>query len=325
MPEDDQNRHVAWVLTDGRAGNLSQALGLAESVGFDVVIKTINPSAPWKWLPAGLWPAGVAGTGEGGESLAGAAPDLVVSCGRRAIGPAVWLKRRHGDRLFLAHILDPRGQLARFDMVVAPAHDGIDAPNVVEMDGSLHGITQTKIKEAAARFRNARGDLPRPLVAVLIGGNNRTYRFTEEAVDRLVRDLRALSDRHGARLLVTMSRRTGADAARKLRDGLKDVAADIWDGGGDNPYLAYLGLADAIVVTGDSVNMISEACSTGKPVYIFPLAGGENSKFAKFHEAMVSKGHARYFSGDLEPWSGVPLDETSRVAKEVRKRMGLSA
>lgn len=323
MPEDNENRRVAWVLTDGRAGNLNQAFGLAERVGFEVVDKTINPAAPWKWLPAGIWPPGVAGTGHGSAPLTDDAPSLIVSCGRHAIGPALWLKRRHRDRVFLTHILHPRGRLADFDLVVVPAHDGVDAPNVVQVDGSLHGITPARLEEAAAGFRAGRGDLPHPLVAVLIGGNNRAYRFTDETVDRLIRDLRMLAERHDARLLVTMSRRTGADADRKLRDGLTDIAADIWDGTGGNPYFAYLGLADAIVVTGDSVNMISEACSTGKPVYIFPLAGGEGSKFARFHNRMVSNGHARFFSGDLERWSAAPLNETARVAAEVRKRMGL--
>jgi mitochondrial fission protein ELM1 len=105
-----------------------------------------------------------------------------------------------------------------------------------------------------------------------------------------------------------------------LRDKLADVPAVIWDGSGENPYFAYLGLADHIVVTADSVSMVSEACSTGKPVYVVELEGG-SQKFRRFHEGLRSDGITREFTGVLANWRYAPLDDTQRAAAEVRRRL----
>ena len=45
------------------------------------------------------------------------------------------------------------------------------------------------------------------------------------------------------------------------------------------------GLAEHIIVTADSVNMVGEACTSGAPVQVFELAGG-NRKFRTFHGDM---------------------------------------
>lgn len=314
---------TTWVVTDGKVGMVAQAMGLAEAVGFEIAAKTIRPAFPWRWLPAGLWPAGASGIGRGSDPMDGPPPDLLISCGRHAVGPALWMKRRHRGRPFLVHIQHPRVRPSRFDLVVAPAHDGLGGPNVLQVTGSLHGVTKAKLAAAASRFAPAYRHLRRPLVAVLVGGNNSVYSMTEAAVEGLIDGLRTLAEAHGAGLLVTLSRRTGPAAETRLREALAGVAAEIWNGEGENPYLGYLALADAVVVTCDSVNMISEACATGKPVYVAALPGRGDSKFAAFHAALMKAGIARPFAGRLESWSYDPLDETARVAVEVRRRMGL--
>lgn len=323
MTENSRRSRTTWVITDGKIGMVSQAMGLAEAVGFDIVTKTIRPAAPWKWLPASFWPSCVSGVGPGSDPIDGEPPDLIVSCGRHAVGPALWLKRQHGARCFLAHVQHPRAKTACFDLIVAPAHDGLSGPNVLQVAGSLHRVTRAKIEAAAARFAPRDTEIRHPRIAVLIGGSNSVYSLTSREADRLIEGLTHLVEAYGAALLITMSRRTGEAAGNRLRGALQDIAVDFWDGTGENPYHAYLGLADAIVVTCDSVNMISEACSTGKPVYIVPLPGGENSKFATFHNLLVSEGRARFFDGRLDSWSYAPLDDTLRAAQEVRKRMGI--
>jgi len=316
---------TTWVVTDGKAGMVSQAMGLAEAVGFAIVAKTVVPSAPWRWLPAAIWPPGVSGIGRGSDPMDGSPPDLLISCGRHAVGPALWLKRRHGSRPFLVHIQNPRVPSSRFDLIVAPLHDGLTGPNVLQIVGSPHGVTGAKLEAAARRFGPVFQHLRRPLVAVLVGGSNSVYRMTEAAIGRLADGLSRLAAEHGAGLLVTLSRRTEADAEKRLRETLAGTGAEIWSGQGENPYLGYLALADAIVVTCDSVNMITEACATGKPVYIAELAGGAGSKFADFHASLIAGGIARRFEGGLENWSYQPLDDTARAAREVRRRMGIEA
>ncbi len=313
-----------WTITDGKAGMVNQALGLAEAVGLPVIEKTIRPAAPWKWFPPGSWPSGASGTAAGGDALTAPLPRLVISCGRHSIRPALWIRKQSGGRSFAVHIQHPRINPTRFDLVVAPDHDRLSGPNVIPIRGSLHRVNRQRLDESAARMAPALADLPQPRVAVLIGGTNSVYTLTDRVVARLADDLSALCTGFGASLMVTPSRRTGKAAERQLRERLAGLPAVMWDGKGENPYLGYLGLADAIVVTCDSVNMISEACATGKPVYIVELEGKKHSKFRDFREMLTTMGIVRRFDGTLDRWSYEPLDETARVAREIRLRLGLN-
>lgn len=312
---------VTWILTDGKAGTHNGALGLAEAVGLPIVDKLIRSAPPWRWLPPMLWPRGVLGVGAGGDPLEPPWPRLLVSAGERSVGPALEIKRRSRGATLCVHIQHPRVNPARFDLVVVSAHDRLTGPNVRVTVGALHRVTQALLEDAAARFAPAFADLPRPLVAVLIGGPNRAYRFDRGTAERLADGLAAMAANSNCGLLVTASRRTGAANEAILRDRLRGLPAVIWDGKGENPYFAYLGLADALVVTSDSVNMASEACFTGKPVHVFHLPGGEGTKFERFHEALAASGATRPFDGRLESWPCTPLDERSELADEIRRRL----
>ncbi|HAJ19421.1 MAG TPA: hypothetical protein DCL95_05060, partial [Rhodospirillaceae bacterium] len=101
--------------------------------------------------------------------------------------------------------------------------------------------------------------LPTPRIAVLIGGSSSAYRLDAATGTRIAQELASLAHSTGAGLMVTTSRRADPTAAAAIRAALEDAPAEIWSGDGENPYFAYLGLADRIIVTGDSVNMVSEA------------------------------------------------------------------
>lgn len=123
--------------------------------------------------------------------------------------------------------------------------------------------------------------------------------------------------------MITTSRRTGEAAVATLKTVLQGTNAHIWTGiEGPNPYFGMLAHADAILVTADSTNMITEAGATGKPVHILPLLRG-SAKFGRFHETLVERGIARPFTGKIERWTYPPLRETARAAAWVRERMGL--
>lgn len=318
-------RKTAWILTDGRAGMRGPALGLAEAAGLAIVEKRIVLAKPWLWLPTRFWPHGVSGLGPGSDPVDPPYPDVVISCGRRAVGPARWLRARSRGRIFAVHILRPYVDPAQFDLVIAPAHDRLSGPNVLSVIGSLNRVTTPRLAESADRFATTIGHLPRPRIAVLIGGPNRVYRFDAAAVDRLAGGLRKLAHYHGAGFAITASRRTGPAMIARLRSQLGDAPTYIWDGTGENPYFGLLGLADAIVVTGDSVNMISEACTTGKPVYVFELGGGDRTKFAEFHEAIYASGQARPFDRAFAIWRPEPLRETERAARLLLEKLSTRA
>lgn len=214
-----------WVLTDGKAGTRSGALGLAEAVGLPVIDKHVSSALPWRWLPPYLWPRGVLGVGASADPLDPPWPRLIISAGERAVGPALEIKRRASKAVYSVHLQHPRVDPARFDLVVVSSHDGLHGPNVRVITGALHRVTADLLAEAATRFARSLEHLPRPRVAVLIGGANRVYRFDERTALRLADDLAALARDRGCSLMVTASRRTGAANEALLReklDGLPD-------------------------------------------------------------------------------------------------------
>jgi len=313
-----------WVLTDGKAGMESQCLGLAAALGLSPEIKRIATRFPWKYLPPQLWPRPLSAPGPGGDRLEPPWPDLLIASGRQAVAPAIAIREAAGGATVTVQIQNPTVDPARFDLVITPAHDGLGGPNVLSTLGAMHGVTAARLEEAARRFAPRYAALPRPLVAVLIGGPNRQYRMPPACADRLGGLLAEAAREAGAGLAITPSRRTGAANIRRIAARLEGVAADIWDGTGDNPYYGMLGLAEAIVVTGDSVNMVSEAAATGKPVHVFQLEG-HGAKFDSFHRAMEERGVTRPFAGRIEYWRYTPPDDMAKAADAVAVLLGQSA
>ena len=317
---------LCWVVTDGYKGTENQARGLAEALGLPYETKRVWPRFPWGSVPPTLLLPPLGATTPESDPLEPPWPDLLISCGRRAAGYSMAVRRASGGKTFTVHVQDPQVDPRHFDMVIMPAHDRLrgraDAENVLVTAGSLHRITPERLASEVERHAGAWAALPRPLVAVLIGGTNRRYRMTAGIARTIVQQLTRMCRDHGAGLLVTTSRRTGAENERILRAGLAELPARVWDGSGDNPYFAYLGSADVIVVTYDSINMVSEACATGKPVYVIGLEG-ESARFELFHNGMDTAGCTRPFTGALDKWRYQPPDDMDRAAAEVRRRLDL--
>lgn len=317
---------TCWILTDGRAGNLAPVRGIAAAVGLPVVEKVIDLTRPWVWLPPGFWPRGVLGvTPDCAAELQGPPwPSLILSCGRRSIGPALELKRRSGGAICAVHVQHPRLDPTRFDLVVAPVHDRLSGANVETTLGSVHAVTRPLLDAAAELWRDRLASLPSPRVAVLIGGSNSAYRLDAEVGAQIGTRLADLCAKTGCGLMLTGSRRTDPGAMAALRTALAGCDAEIWSGEGENPYRGYLGLADHVIVTCDSVNMASEAAATGRPISILPLpVTGRVAKFERFHAALAAAGISRPFDGTLADWGYPTPDDTDRVAARIRGMLGL--
>jgi mitochondrial fission protein ELM1 len=313
-----------WALHDGRIGIRNQVLGLAERLGWGFEEKRAELARHWlRFVPPGLLTPEKLVSAES-DALTPPWPELVIGCGHQGAVIALSIKAASGERSFLVHIQDPRVGRSRFDLLVVPEHDPARGGNVVVTRGAVHRVTPELLHAAAERLGPSYADLPRPRVAVLIGGNNRHYRLGPERLASFADELAHLSRETGAGLMVTPSRRTGAAGERVLRERLASVPARIWDGTGENPYFAFLALADAIVVTCDSVSMTTEAASTGKPVMVLDLPGG-SAKFRRFHEGFRKAGITRPFQGRLESWTYGAVDDTAKAAEEIRRRVGAPA
>jgi mitochondrial fission protein ELM1 len=315
---------IIWAVHDGKIGMANQVLGLAEAVAGvldgTVVERRLAVRAPWRWLPPHAWVAPLAALDSAGDRLVPPWPDILISCGRLSAAPARAAKRAGGGRIFWVQVQDPRYARGEADLMVMPRHDENGGGNAFATLGAVHRVTPTRLAEGARHFGPTFAGLKRPLIAVLLGGDNHVYRLTPERLATLSRQLAALAAQ-GFGLAITTSRRSGSRVASVLRQALPD--AFIWSGDGENPYFGLLALADAIVVTADSVNMVSEAAATGKPVHIVELEGG-SAKFARFHAAMREAGATRPFAGAIERWSYTPPDDTARAAAEVARRFKAS-
>ncbi|MDC0033452.1 mitochondrial fission ELM1 family protein [Alphaproteobacteria bacterium] len=308
----------SWVLTDGKQGMESQCLGLTDALDMKPDILRIAPRFPWSVLPPQLWAAPLSAPGPDGDTLTPPWPDLLISTGRQTVAPVLAIKKIQQDRIVVIQLQNPTVDPARFDLVISPSHDGLTGANVVATLGALHRVTPTRLQIEAARFAGRYAALPRPMVAVLLGGDNRHFSMTPKSAYRLGSLLAQVAEKHGAGLAITASRRTGTANLERIGRALEGYHVDIWNGDGDNPYFGMLGLADAIVVTGDSVNMVSEACATGKPVHVSHLDGA-SGKFGRFHAALEAQGITRPFEGRLENWRYTPPNDVTRAAMAVRK------
>jgi uncharacterized protein len=305
-----------WVLHDGKAGMSSQAVGLAEAVGFAFVEKRLEIRFPWTYLPPQFWPKPLDAPGGAGDRLAPPWPDFVIACGRNAAVPALAIRRASGGNTITAQIQDPGIGRGEFDLSVVPEHDRLRGPRVVLTRGAVHRVTPVRLAAERCRFPRLAA-MPRPILAVLIGGSNKAYRLTLRRVGEIAEAVAAILQEHGGSALVTPSRRTGAPGQALLQERLSGLPAEIWDGAGENPYFAYLAVADVFLVTADSVSMVSEAAATGKPVHVLDLDGG-NAKFARFHQIMRNAGITRPFAGRIEEWSYPVPDDTARAAAALR-------
>src|SRR6516164_3479740 len=253
---------IAWVLHDGKAGMASQALGLAEATGFPFIEKRLGIRFPWVCLPPQLWFLPFRAAGETGASLQPPWPDLVIACGRNVAMPALAVRRGNGGRTVAAQIQNPGIGRAEFDLLVVPEHDRVRGPRVIVTRGAVHRVTPARLAADRHRFP-ALARMPRPILSVLIGGTNKAYRLTLRRTREIADAVGEILRNRGGSALLTPSRRTGAAGIALLREKLNGLPAVIWDGAGENPYFAFLALADAFLVTADSVSMISEAAATG--------------------------------------------------------------
>lgn len=304
-----------WVVTEGMAGTENQCLGVAEALGLTPVVKRIGLRQPWKMLSPLLgfeqaWSFT-------GDRLEGPWPDLVLASGRKAVAAARYIRKRSAGHSYIVQIQDPRANPRNFDLVAVPQHDRLRGDNVIVTQATPNRITPERLLAGRQEFASVLKGIPNPRVAVLIGGNSKAYKLTPAQMEKLAGQLREL-DRLGYGLMVTASRRTGPENLHILKSALAQTKAYFWDGQGNNPYFGLLGWADYILVTADSASMISEAATTGKPVYVIPLEGG-SAKFDRLHGILMKKHIIRPFTGQLQPYIYEPLQDAMMIARKIQQ------
>jgi mitochondrial fission protein ELM1 len=271
---------LIWLLMGDRAGDNSQVLGLGEALGWPLERKTFvyTPYEKIVNLPfcSNLW-----GVVQNQSSTIEAPwPDLVISAGRKNEPIARYIRQQADKPVRLIHMGRPWARLDKWDLVITtPQYRLPDDPNVLHNDVPLHRVTRKRLDLEADTWRDRVADLPRPFVVVLAGGNSGPYPFDPASGERLAEQADALAKRLGGSVLVTTSARTLDETTEALFSGIESPSILYrWKKDDpDNPFFAFLGLADHVVVTADSVSMMAEACATGRPVYLFDTGQGRTS------------------------------------------------
>jgi uncharacterized protein len=309
-----------WIITDGKAGDEVQCLGVAEAVaamsaGASVSTRRVAPRKFFAWLaPRGPIDPKDAPS-KPGSPLEPPFPDIVIASGRRAIPYLAALRRAVGNSLFSVILKDPRTGSKSADLIWAPAHDRIKGDNVLKTITSPHLISAARLASARQSPPPWLAKLPGPRAAVLVGGDSRHHRFTEQDIAAFTNHLDTLA-RSGVSLMGSRSRRTPEPLAKAVAEVFARHDGWWWDGSGTNPYIDLLAHADAIVATADSVNMIGEATATGQPVLVFEPKGGHR-KIGKFLDALAAINAVHHFVGRLEGMPYPPLDSTAQIASTI--------
>lgn len=300
-----------WGLLDDRPGHAGQVRGLVAAIG-----------APHRFIPLSynlfshlpnllLGASRMHLSWRCRQQLCAPWPAMVIACGRRSEPVARWIKQQH-PATKIVYIMTP-ASLAGWDRIVIPAHDNPPAdPRILRSAGPLHHVTPARLEEARSMWEQAFAPFPRPRIGLLMGD------ISAATAGAMVAAAERVAGRSGA-LLITNSRRTGADVLASLTIPQAHYRYDWHHARGDNPYMGILAHADALIVSGDSMSMCIEACATGKPVFIASMQGLA-AKHRLMHEFLFEGGYARPLAqaGAHPPHPAAPLAETQRIGTELR-------
>ncbi|CCJ05539.1 Conserved hypothetical protein [Methylocystis sp. SC2] len=303
-------RTTLRILSDGRAGHEAQTLGVAEALGVTPDVRRIAPRA----IYAALAPFAAPDPGDA-RAYAPPYPDIAIAAGRRTIPALRRLKRDSGGRTFTVYLNRPASGPRAADLIVAPRHDGLRAANVFSPLTPANRITPERLAAARAAPDPRIAALPRPRIALIVGGDSRHGAYGAAHIAELAHIAASLLA-SGRGVMATASRRTPTALRERLRGALVAPSGFFWDGEGENPYLSMLANADAIIVTGDSVNMVGEAIATVAPVYVVPPPG-RRGKIDAYLGALRDAGAIRLWSGALAEWGRAPVNATPDIASAV--------
>lgn len=318
-----------WVLADDRAGNVSQAVGVAEALAWPFSQKTIRYTA-FGALPNALRGASLRGVSpQSRAELTPPWPDVVIAAGRRTAPIARWIKRQSGGHSYLCQVMWPGASgIDDFDLVAVPTHDQLSGlrESVVRITGAPHRVSEGKLAIEGAKWSTRFGALKRPLLALVVGGSTKSTAFTTQMAQELGQKVTAMAEEMGATILVTTSRRTGSSQTEALMKALPEPGYSyLWHPDGapkDNPYFGFLALADAVVVTGDSVSMVSEACASAASVYVYAPKGLTTPKHDRLLSHLFGLGMAEPLGRNpFSRWGRPRLNAAQELAAQIHRAM----
>lgn len=284
-----------WTLVSEKPGDMAQVQAILDALALPWEPKRLIVAQRWQITNPPFRPDLDHLDRARSDRLVPPWPDLVIASGRRMAGPQLWIKQQSGGRTKLVLVGRPRRWLERFDLVIGTSQYRLPPkPNVLRLDLPLMRPAIEAVAKAREEWAPNLASLPRPLIAVLVGGQTKPFRFDAEVARDLMRRSQALAEAEGGgTLYVTTSRRTPKPVADALAAALPaNARLYLWrpDGGGENPYFGLLAHADRFIVTGDSASMMVEVARLGRPLLIYDLPR-RVGRGDRFHYALAQLVH----------------------------------
>jgi len=304
------------LLTEGMHGMISQVEGLAKALELDFFHEKIELNSFWKFVPPKFTPIKKFVF----KNIIEKDFDVIISCGRKSVIPSIFFKKNSQKRIFNIHIQNPKISLKNFDFVVAPEHDDLKGENVISTKGALHYLTMQEIDENKS-YLEGKINKKKDIITLILGGPTKYYKYTKDNIQKIYTSLNENINKKNLQLIVIPSMRTPVETIKLAKEyfGPDHLIIDNVD---KKAYLSALSLAKFIVVTCDSSSMISEASLTGKPIYVAQISSSKNDyRFKRFRDLFKELNIIKDLNDNLENWSYQSLDETNRVAQEIKKKL----
>ena len=304
------------LLTEGMHGMISQVEGLAKALGIDYIHQKVELNLFSKFLTPKITPI----SNLFFKKFNIPEIDLIISCGRKSVIPSLYLKKIFKKKIINIHIQDPKVSLKNFDYIIAPEHDGLSGQNVISSKGALHYLTLKEIRDNHDYLKNKINKSKKQILLVL-GGPNKYYNYNNKSIQSIFEKLTSLAKKYDLQVILIPSMRTPVSTieyASKFFDNESIIIKNV----DKKAYLSALSIAKFLVITCDSTSMISEAALTGKPIYVAQiLPKKDDFRFRQFRGLFSKLNIIKNLEDKLEVWDYETLDETSRVANIIKKKI----
>ena len=304
------------LLTEGMHGMISQVEGLAKALDIDFTHHKVELNKFWKLIPPKFTPV----SNFTFNSITTNDFDIIISCGRKSVIPSIYLKKNSKKKVHNIHIQDPKVSLNNFDFIIAPEHDGLTGDNVILSKGSIHYLTKEEITNNH-EYLSEKLNKEKEYLSLILGGPNKYYDYNEKNLIKIFDKIKSILESNNLQAIIIPSMRTPEKIIDFTQNYLGENNLVIKDVD-KKAYLSSLSLAKYIVVTCDSTSMISEAALTGKPIYIAEIPAKSNDyRFRKFRDLFHKFKIIKNLNEKVEIWNYEILDETNRIAKEIKKKI----
>ncbi len=304
------------LLTEGMHGMISQVEGLAKALDIDFTHHKVELNKFWKLIPPKFTPV----SNFTFNSITSNDFDIIISCGRKSVIPSIYLKKSSKKKVQNIHIQDPKVSLNNFDFIIAPEHDGLTGENVILSKGSIHYLTKEEITNNH-EYLSEKLNKEKEYLSLILGGPNKYYDYNEKNLIKIFDKIKSILESNNLQAIIIPSMRTPEKIIDFTQNYLGENNLVIKDVD-KKAYLSSLSLAKYIVVTCDSTSMISEAALTGKPIYIAEIPAKSNDyRFRKFRDLFHKLKIIKNLNEKVEIWNYEILDETNRIAKEIKKKI----